>query len=166
MDSAPEKAIPGRVCSLHLHPEQPGAVMRSVTAFEVVAQRGVQGDARYFDRPRSSGGPSLRHVSLMEREQIAGHARTLGLDGIAPGAVRANIETEGVNLVALLGRRVRIGNAILLLYEARKPCAKMDAICQGLRSLMEQNRQGVLAQVIQSGRISEGDGIVVAPGPE
>ncbi len=98
----------------------------------------------------------------MAREEIARHAQALGLAEIAPGAVRANIETEGVELVSLLGKRLRVGGAILLLYEARTPCAKMDAICHGLRSLMEGNRQGVLAQVIESGPIAQGDPIALA----
>jgi MOSC domain-containing protein YiiM len=37
----------------------------------------------------------------------------------------------------------------------------MDAICQGLRELMMNNRQGVLAQVIRSGKIQVGDRIRV-----
>jgi len=35
----------------------------------------------------------------------------------------------------------------------------MDAICQGLRDLMENDRQGVLAQVVKSGTIRVGDPI-------
>jgi MOSC domain len=163
MDSAVERAVIGRVSSLHLHPEQPGAIIQNVTSFEVVAQTGIRGEPRYFGRRSSSTGqPSLRQVSLMEREQIARHAQALGFQ-IPSGAVRANIESEGVDLVALLGQRVQVGEAILLLYEARTPCAKMDAVCQGLRALMQQNRQGVLAQVIQSGNISAGDSIRLAP---
>ena len=166
MDSAVERAVIGRVSSLHLHPEQPGALMQTVTAFEVVAQTGIRREPRYFGRrSNSTGQPSLRQVSLIEREQIARHAQALGLglDQIPPGAVRANIETEDVDLVAVLGKRLQVGEAILLLYEARIPCAKMDAVCQGLRALMQQNRQGVLAQVIQSGNIAAGDSICLAP---
>ena len=44
----------------------------------------------------------------------------------------------------------------------RDPCEKMDAICRGLRDLMMENRQGVLAQVIRSGRIKIGDSIRLA----
>jgi MOSC domain-containing protein YiiM len=78
------------------------------------------------------------------------------------GAVRANIETLGINLVALTGRHIRIGDAVLLLYEPRSPCSKMDALAPGLRELMRHNRQGMMAEVIQSGRIQVGDEI--APG--
>jgi MOSC domain-containing protein YiiM len=45
----------------------------------------------------------------------------------------------------------------LFFYEPRIPCEKMDRICQGLRALMENNRQGVLAQVVRTGIIRVGD---------
>jgi len=38
----------------------------------------------------------------------------------------------------------------------------MDAVCVGLRALMENNHQGVLAQVVKSGRIEVGDTIRLA----
>jgi MOSC domain-containing protein YiiM len=75
--------------------------------------------------------------------------------------VRSNIETSGVNLIALLGQKVEIGGAVLHLYAPRDPCAKMDAICQGLRARMMNQRQGVLAEVVRSGRIFVGDVIQI-----
>ena len=150
--------ISGRVVSLHLHPEKSGEPLRAVGQIEVVAEKGIVGNGRYFGRlSRSTGLPSQRQVSLIEREQIAGHAVTLGLETIPPGAVRSNIETLDIDLIALLGREVQIGGAVLLFYDARLPCEKMDRICQGLRALMEDRRQGVLAQVIRGGVIRVGD---------
>ena len=150
----------GRVASLHLHPAKPGEPLQQVEAIEVVADKGILGEPRYFGRTNSSNGkPTRRQVSLIEREQIAEHAVALGLESIPPGAVRANIETVGIDLVALAGQQVEIGGALLLLGEPREPCEKMDRICVGLRALMHQNRQGVLAQVVQSGRIEVNDTI-------
>ena len=102
-----------------------------------------------------------RQVTLIEREQIAEHATALGLPSITPGAVRSNIETTGINLIALLGHEVEIGEAVLRLYEPRDPCAKMDAICQGLRARMMDQRQGVLAEVVRTGTVRVGDPIRV-----
>jgi MOSC domain-containing protein YiiM len=151
-----------RVVSLHLHPVEPGAPLQAVQSVEVVEGKGILGNPRYFGRlSRDSGKPSRRQISLIEREQIAEHAASLGLQSIPPGAVRANIETEGIGLVALVGLEVEIGEAILLLYAPRDPCEKMDAICQGLRELMLNDRQGVMAEVVKSGKINVGDAIVV-----
>jgi MOSC domain-containing protein YiiM len=148
------------VASLHLHPTEPGAPLLSVEAVEVVAGKGIQGEPRYFGKlSRRTGQPSRRQVSLLERERLAEHAAVLGLPSIAPGAARANIETLGLNLVALVGREIQIGQAVLRLFEPRKPCGQMDAVCAGLRALMEQGRQGVVAEVVQSGRIRVSDAI-------
>jgi MOSC domain-containing protein YiiM len=149
----------GRVASLHLHPTHPGASLNTVDEIEVIAAKGILGEPRYFGRVRGNGEPSRRQVTLIEREQVVEHATALNLQSIPPGAVRANIETLGINLIALVGREIEIGDAVLLVVEPRDPCEKMDAICQGLRSLMENDRQGVLAQVVKSGRIRVGDAI-------
>ena len=150
----------GRVASLHLHPEKAGEPLRGVEQIEVVAQKGVLGNPRKFGVvSRATGAPSKRQVTLIEREQIAEHAAMLGLQTIIPGAVRSNIETFGVNLIELIGREVQIGGATLLFYEARTPCEKMDRICEGLRPLMKDGKQGVLAQVIRSGTIRVGDAV-------
>ena len=135
MNANDSPALPGRVASLHLHPAEPGAPLQTIEAVEVVAGQGIQGDTRYFGRlSRDTGQPTRRQVTLIEREQIAEHAAALSLPSIPPGAVRSNIETTGINLIALLGREVEIGGAVLRLYAPRDPCAKMDAICQGLRA--------------------------------
>ncbi len=162
MSATASPVLPGRVASLHLHPPQPGAPLQCVEAIEVIEAKGILGEPRYFGRlSRDIGRPNRRQISLIEREQLAEHAAGLGLQSIPPGAVRANIETLGINLVALVGREVQLGQALLLIYAAREPCAKMDAVCRGLRERMTNNRQGVLAQVLRSGNIRVGDSIMV-----
>jgi MOSC domain-containing protein YiiM len=160
MNATPSPALPGRVVSLHLHPAEPGSPLQAIDAVELVADHGIRGDHRYYGRlSRLTGQPTHRQVTLIEREQIAEHATAIGLAAIAPGAVRSNIETTGINLISLLGQEVEIGTAVLQLHSPRDPCAKMDAICQGLRALMMNSRQGVLAQVVRSGTIRVGDAI-------
>ena len=105
---------------------------------------------------------SRRQVTLIEREQIGAHATTLGVTRFAAGKVRSNIETTGISLVALLGQRVQVGESVLEFYAPRTPCQQMDALCQGLRELMEDSRQGVLAQVVRPGVIRVGDTIQLA----
>ena len=160
MNGAPSPAPLGHVASLHLHPAESGAPLHPVETFEVVEGKGIPGDARFFGRlSRDTGQPTRRQVTLIEREQIAEHATALGLPAITPGAVRSNIETAGINLIALLGKEIEIGEAVLRLYAPRDPCAKMDAICQGLRARMMDQRQGVLAEVVRSGKVRVGDTI-------
>jgi hypothetical protein len=161
VNSPLSSSVRARVASLHLHPAEPGTPLQAVSEIEVIAGKGILDEPRYFGKiSRRTGQPSRRQVTLMEREQIARHAATLGLPLIPPGAVRANIETEDIDLIEYLGKEVRIGEAILFLYQGRTPCEQMDAICRGLRGLMENNRQGVLAEVVRSGKIRNGDPIL------
>jgi len=120
---------------------------------------GIVEDSRFCGRKSRTGEPSKRQVSLIEQEQLAEHAAMLGLKNIASGQARANIETTGIDLQKLVGKRVQIGAAVLLFYAPRTPCEKMDRICQGLRKLMENARQGVMAQVVQSGEVRVGDAV-------
>jgi MOSC domain-containing protein YiiM len=149
----------GTVASLHLHPQVAGEPLLAVAEVCVEAGMGIIGDARVFGRINQAGQISQRQVSLIAREEIARHAAALGLSGIPPGAVRSNIETYGIELAALLNCEVEVGEAVLLFYVARSPCHKMDRIAPGLQALMSQGRQGVMAQVIRSGRIRVGDKI-------
>ena len=150
----------GKVASLHLHPEEPGAPFLLVQTIELVEGSGIVGDNRYFKRlSRKTGQPTRRQVSLIEREQIAEHAVSLGMETIPPGAVRSNVETFGIDLVKLVGSDVEIGTAVVRFYEPRDPCSKMDEICQGLRERMLHSRQGVMAEVVKSGTVFVGDAI-------
>lgn len=148
----------GRIVSLHLHPPIAGEALLPTSEVNAVADKGILENKRYFGRVRN-GKPSKRQVTLIEREVIHQHAGALGIDNFGPGEVRSNIETEGIDLVALMGRDVQVGEAVLRFVEARTPCHKMDALANGLRALMENGRQGVIATVVQGGRICVGDTI-------
>ena len=145
----------GTVASLHIHPAVAGDPILTTETLSVVEGKGIKnnGEGRLFDRG------SKRQVTLIEREQLAEHANALGHPGFIPGDVRSNIETEGIDLIALKGKHVQVGDAVLLLYEARTPCWKMDELIEGLRERMEEDRQGMLAQVVRSGIIRVGDSI-------
>ena len=136
--------------------------MQVVAQIELVAGQGIQGEPRYFGRlSQSTGQPSRRQLSLIEREQIAEHATTLGCDVFVPGAVRSNIETTGVQLVPLVGRELQLGTAVIHVFAPRDPCAKMDSLCAGLRALMLPSKQGVMAEVVKPGIVRVGDAVTL-----
>jgi MOSC domain-containing protein YiiM len=149
----------GSVASLHVHPNEAEDVMFSVPQMTLVEGKGIVEDVRYFDRKNRDDEPRKRQVTLIEREQISEHAAVLGLQGIASGRVRSNIETEGISLIDCIGKQLQIGEAVLLIYAPRTPCHQMDAIAPGLRELMKNSRQGVLAQVVRSGVVHVGEKI-------
>lgn len=146
----------GVVKSLHLHPAKPGDPLIHVHELNVVAGKGIEKNGGN----RMYGHNNRRQVSLIEREQLSEHSELLNRPSFLPGEVRANIETEGINLVDLVGQNIRIGEAQLFLYEPRKPCKKMDELTFGLRKNMEDGKQGVLAEIIQTGTIYKGESII------
>jgi MOSC domain-containing protein YiiM len=153
----------GRVASLHIHPRNAGDPLIEVREFNLVAEKGITEDKRYFGRV-NYGKPAKRQVSLIEREVIAQHAAALGTD-FDPGQVRSNIETTGIDLIALIGQEVQVGEAVLLFVEPRTPCHKMDALAPGLRDLMENSRQGVIARVVKGGKVRPGDAMSLTTKP-
>lgn len=149
----------GKVASLHLHPAVAGEPLLSVSEIHAEAGKGIVGNNRKYNKKDRHGQPSKRQITLIAREQIAEHAAALGLPEIAPGDVRSNIETAGIDLISLIGQKVKVGEAVLLFCEARTPCPKMDRVAPGLQKIMGNSRQGVLAQVISPGAIRVGDKI-------
>src|SRR2546430_1002357 len=67
----------GRVASLHIHPPVAGEPFIEVTEFNLVAEKGITEDKRYFGRV-NHGKPAKRQVSLIERKVIEQHAEALG----------------------------------------------------------------------------------------
>lgn len=117
-------------------------------ALRLVEGLGIEGD--HHARPKSS-----RQVLLMAEENSDAF-------GLAPGEVRENIVTRGLDLQSLpAGTRLEIGGAALEITKDCEPCAFIDSLRPGLRLQMER-RRGMLARVLRSGEIRVGDTIVVA----
>lgn len=152
----------GKVASLHLHPVKSNDPMQLVNSMQLIAGKGILNNPRYYDTTnKSSGRPNKNHVSLIEREQIADHAYSLGLEDISPGLVRSNIETTCIHLLNLVDCSVKIGDtAVVKFYKKRVPCKQMDDVEPGLFKLMKQ-KQGVIAEIIVSGQIKVGDTICI-----
>ena len=110
---------------------------------------GIEGD--HHARPRSS-----RQVLLMAEENCDAF-------GLAPGEVRENIVTRGIDLQALpAGTRLDIGSALLEITKDCEPCAFIDHLRPGLRERMVR-RRGMLARVLRGGEIRVGDAIALRP---
>ena len=94
-----------------------------------------------------------RQVLLMSEENCDAF-------GLAPGEVRENIVTRGLDLQALpAGTRLEIGTAALEITKDCEPCVFIDRLRPGLRAQMVR-RRGMLARVVRSGDIHIGDPIV------
>lgn len=95
-----------------------------------------------------------RQVLLMDRE-------TLDVFELAPGIVRENLTTEGLEVNGLaIGQRLQIGGVELQVSAVCDPCEQIEALRPGLQAAM-QGRRGMLCKVARGGVLRRGDEIVV-----
>jgi len=116
----------------------------------------------------------LREARLVENAGIDGcaHARpggkrqvllvdieTLRTMGLAPGVIRENITTEGLDVSALkIGQKLRAGEVELQVSAVCEPCELMEEIRAGLMAEL-QGRRGMLCRVLRGGEVKRGDSI-------
>jgi MOSC domain-containing protein YiiM len=126
-------------CLVHRFP------MRETEEVEALENKGFKGCIH--GRPESK-----RQVLLMDSE-------TLEKFGIAPGAVKENITTRGMDFQALsAGQHLRIGESVLEITIPCDPCSRMEEIRIGLEQQLRGQR-GWLCSVVKSGKIKRGDRI-------
>jgi MOSC domain-containing protein YiiM len=95
-----------------------------------------------------------RQVLLMDRE-------TLDDFELAPGIVRENVTTEGVDVNGLaIGQRLQIGEVELQVSAVCDPCEQIEALRPGLQAAM-QGKRGMLCRVVRGGLLRRGAEIVV-----
>ena len=93
------------------------------------------------------------------RQVLCMGVETLDQMGLAPGAVKENITTRGIDLRALqAGERLRIGEGLFEVTDRCDPCDRMEEIRPGLKEEL-LGRRGMLFRVIEGGRIRVGDAI-------
>ena len=120
--------------------------MRPVDPAVFVRDGGIEGDCH--GRPKSR-----RQVLLIEAE-------TLDALGIPAGAVKENVTTRGIDLMAL-PRDTRLGlgdDVVLWITGPCAPCALMNDVRPGLEEEL-QGRRGVLAWVETGGAVRVGDAV-------
>ncbi len=152
----------GYVTALFLHSKEENEPMVEVKSMSLVAGKGILNNPRYYEATTQRGKPNMRHVSMIEEEQILEHEKMLSIDKLELASVRSNVITKDINLVSLIGKLVLIGKeAVLKFTYKRTPCYKMDDVFSGLQKSMAGGRQGILAEIIVSGQINKGDQIQV-----
>ncbi|MEO1108717.1 MAG: MOSC domain-containing protein [Pseudomonadota bacterium] len=116
----------------------------------VIALDGLDGD-------RSRTGK--RAVTLIQQEHLAAIGSYLGQGSVAPEILRRNLVVSGINLAALKGREVWVGEVILHLTVICAPCSRMEeALGKGGYSAV-RGHGGWCAEVVRPGRIKLGDAV-------
>jgi MOSC domain-containing protein YiiM len=122
----------------------------------LVAGRGIEGD--HYDTNRD--GP--RQATLIAAEDIEAIASFLGRATLAPELLRRNLVTRGLNLLALKGRRFRVGSTLLEGTGDCAPCSQMEDLLGPGGYNAVRGHGGITARIIEGGSVAIGDAIVVA----
>ncbi|HTO50811.1 MAG TPA: MOSC domain-containing protein [Burkholderiales bacterium] len=140
----------GRVRWIGLRPVRRASVT-PVDTVEAIAGRGLAGDHYAHD--------GERQVTLIQAEHLAAVAAFTARPSLDPALLRRNIVVAGLNLLALKGRRFRIGGALLEGSGACEPCSRMEeALGPGGYNAM-RGHGGITARVLGGGLIRVGDAV-------
>lgn len=139
-------AQPGRVTWIGLRPERRAALV-AVEEAQVEAD-GLAGD---------HGRPGKRAVTLVQGEHLGAIGSYLGRGAVSPFDLRRNILVEGINLVALKDRPLRLGAAVLRLTVVCAPCSRMEETFGPGGYSAVRGHGGWCAEVLEPGLIRLGD---------
>jgi MOSC domain-containing protein YiiM len=124
----------------------------SVESAELLADHGLRGDSH-------AGRDPDRQVSLFATETM----REIQNEGfeISAGSLSANLFTENIDLNSLKpGARLRIGQAIIEITEARKPCRSITKIDNRLPKRLF-GQCGQVGRIVKSGVVRFGDDVEI-----
>lgn len=123
--------------------------MDPVTSAEAIEGRGLVGN-------KDQGGK--RQITILDEARWKDACDAIGID-VDPSARRANVMLRGIDLYAMRGKLLRIGDCIVRIYNETRPCERMDEAQQGLREALKPEwRAGAYGEVVRGGRIEVGDG--------
>jgi MOSC domain-containing protein YiiM len=140
----------GRVEWIGIRPAR-GEAMEPLDSVTITPGKGLEGD-RFKGRETSK-----RQVTLIQKEHLLAIASCLQKEPIAPEVFRRNIVVSGLNLLALKGKRFRIGGVTLEYTGLCHPCSKMEtALGPGGYNAM-RGHGGITTRVVAGGDIALGN---------
>ena len=146
---------PGRVEWIGVRPGR-NRPMREVAEVEAGGGGGLAGD-------RYRGGSGKRSVTLIQAEHLPVIAALSGHDSVQAAQLRRNLVVSGLPLIALKGRRFRIGEVLLEGTDACDPCSRMEeALGPGGFNAM-RGMGGLCARILEGGAIRLGDAVTAEP---
>jgi MOSC domain-containing protein YiiM len=131
----------------------PSDAIAPVDSVSAQAGKGLQGDRYFFG---DGAGPG-RALTLIEAEAL----EDVGLTGAQS---RRQVVVRGVRLNDLVGRRFRVGEVECMGVELCEPCLHLQEMTRPgiIKELV--HRGGLNADILNDGRISVGDPILVDEG--
>ena len=143
-----------RVAGLALR-RGPTLPMDEVRELRGSPEDGLEGD----DRPAGK-----RDLTFLSHEVWGEVCREVGAD-LPWTTRRANVLIEGLELAALVGKRLRIGGIVVDVLGETAPCGRMEQARAGLEHALERSgRGGVHGRIVSGGTVQVGDDVAVVAG--
>lgn len=138
-----------------------GASSERLSPIRVLDSARIEAGTGMVDDYHAKSGRSRRQVTLIQEEHLGAVARLLGREAIDPRDLRRNLVVAGINLIALKGRRFRVGEVVM---EGTGPCAPCKRMEQnlgpgGLAAMLGHG--GITAIVLESGTVRPGDTVEI-----
>ena len=151
----------GRLLHIHIAPAA-SFEMEEMAEAKVIAGRGIEGDRYYLGTGTYSPKPDVREVTLFEMEVLEALARNdpplqSGPIRLEPADHRRNFTVLGVPLNHLVGKRFRVGNAILVGGRLNFPCKYLEELLGLPLYLPLYNRSGLNCRIEKGGLVRRGD---------
>jgi len=144
-------SLTGKLIGIYLGSRK-GEEKAPVESAELIADHGLLGDSH-------AGRDLNRQVSLFAAETL----REIQNEGfnVSAESLSANLFTENINLDSLRpGARIRVGETVIEIFEARKPCRSITKIDNRLPKRL-YGQCGQLGWIVKSGVVRIGDEIEV-----
>jgi MOSC domain-containing protein YiiM len=131
----------------------PSDAIAPVGSASAVAGKGLEGD-RHFHGDGAEPGQALTLIEAEVLEEV----------GLSGAESRRQVMVRGVRLNDLVGRRFRVGEVECLGVELCEPCLHLQQMTRPgiIKELI--HRAGLNADILNDGRISVGDQVVVEEG--
>lgn len=142
----------GRVEWIGLRPRR-DVDMVAVADVVAVAGKGLLGD-------RYAGGSGKRGLTLIQAEHLPVIAALAGHENVAAALLRRNIVVSGLPVIALQGRRFRIGEVLLEGTDSCDPCSRMEAALGPGGFNAMRGHGGLCARIVEGGRFRLGDPLI------
>ena len=144
----------GRVEAIYVGRVESGP-LAEVPEVAAVAGHGLEGDRNYRENP-PPGEEAGRDLTLIEAEAVEALAAEHGIE-LGPGESRRQIQTRGIRLNPLVGKRFMVGEVECVGIELCEPCNHLQKLTQPgvIRGLA--HRGGLRADILSGGTIRPGD---------
>lgn len=140
--------------------EQASVEMQELESATLIAGIGIEGDRYATGKGYYSNKPHAdRQVTLIEIETLEALKRDHGID-LSPDESRRNLTTRGVPLNHLVGRRFKVGEAILYGGRLNVPCKYLEELLDKPVFLPLINRSGLNCRIVEGGVVRRGDRII------